>query len=165
MRKLIFGMILISSSAFAGTQELSDCLKDYAQNQVEEYNLPNESLISSSPAAVNGTIKALSSTWNRVNIKKSSEVLKQAQAVGLVIQYSDEVQLMYFGVSEKNGQCQVQMVGEISTADIEGSNMNMKPNDAPLLFLGKTKSQLQELLGADSTIGDIFDGVVESLSY
>lgn len=169
--------LLLSTAAFAGSTgdigsggpgqiaALQKCTEKYARDKVEEYNLPNEALISTSAEARKEIINVIHLSFNPTYAAKAEHVLNKAQAVGLVIQYSDEIQFIYVGVSVDNGQCKVVPAAELNTANISGSDLKLKPSATPVFFLGRTKSELKKKFGSDSTVDDIFDAVVESLGY
>lgn len=170
MKYLIAALVLSHTSLVLAdlapkTQQLQKCVADFALNHVEESNSPNESVISTLTPAKVSAYNAIKHLQNASIAAKAKNILAQADAVGLILQYEDEVQFIYVGASIKNGQCQIQIAGQLSIADITGTNTGLKPQDASLFFLNYTKSELQQMLESDTTVGDVVDGVEESLGY
>jgi len=158
MKKLIIALITLTTTAsFASTpQELQKCAQAYALTALEEYNLPNEAVIATSPEAKQAALKVLDLA--------DHSALDPYEAVGLVIQYGDEVQLYYVGVNLRQGQCQIRQIGDLNTVDISAEASGLKPEEASVFFLNYSKLELEQLLGAETTIGDIYDGVIENLT-
>jgi hypothetical protein len=167
MKKLIVALLTLTTTAsFASTpQDLQKCAQGYALTAVEEYNLPNEAVVSIQPEAKEATLKGLQHTLAQKYVDQAIALFPKYEALGLIIQYSDEVQLIYVGINLVHGQCQVRAIADTNTVDLNGSDIGLKPEDAPLFFLNYTKSDLEKMLGPDSTIGDVYDVVVETLGY
>ncbi|MNK98477.1 hypothetical protein D3C87_1188400 [compost metagenome] len=166
MKYLIaFVVVMNGTLAFADSKALEKCVAAYALTAVEEYNLPNEVVISESQAAKDSSYDVIS----RMLIPKYGEqalrAFAGAQAVGLIIQYADEVELIYVGVKIENGQCQIHLGASLNTADMTGEDTLLKPDEASKFFLNYSKQEMEQMLGEDSTIGDIYDVVEETLSY
>lgn len=163
--KLVAAIAILLSSCFAfATETYESCLTDYALNAVEEFNLPNESLVATTEAAKEMTLEVLRRGGSEMKAEKAGKFLKNSQAVGVILQYGDEVQLIYVALNIKDDQCLVREVGGLNTVDMTGEATGLTATDAAKFFLGNTKQDLDNKFGQDSSAGQVYSELEKTLA-
>lgn len=163
MKYVIALLVVVSGSlAFADTKALEKCVADYALNSVDEHNSPNESVISESQAAKDSTFEVMTRMARPKYVEEARIAIKDAQAIGLIIQYGDEIELIYVGVNIVGGQCQVTLGHSLNTADMTNEYTKYHPEDASKFFLNYSKQEMAQRL---PDFEDIYAMVEESLGY
>jgi len=163
MKYLIALFVVVNGSlAFADTKALEKCLGAYALTAVEEYNSENESVVSESQAAKDSAYAVMTRMMKPQYAEKALKAFADAQAIGLIIQYSDEIELIYVGVNVVNGQCRVHYAQSLNTADMTGEYTGLKPADASKFFLNYSKQEMVQHLGPD--FAEIYEWVEERLA-
>jgi hypothetical protein len=165
MKYLIVLVVFVvnGSLAFADSKALEKCVADYALNSVDEHNSPNESVISESQAAKDSTFEVMSRMLKPKYAQEARLAFADAQAIGLIIQYGDEIEFIYVGVNIVDGQCQVNYGQALNTVDMSEESTKLKLVDAPKFFLNYSKQDMVQRLG--ESFEEIYSIVEESLSY
>jgi len=162
---VLFVFVVNGSFAFADSKALRKCAVAYGLTALEEYNSPNEAVISESQAAKDSAFEIMSHMMKPQYAEKARLAFADAEAIALIIQFGDEIEFHYVGVNIVGGQCQVTYGDSVNIADMTGENTGLTPADAPKVFLNYSKEEMIQLLGEDAYIGDTYDWVAESLGY
>lgn len=134
---------------------LESCVANYAKDSVEEYNLPNDYLFSTERKDLDAVLYVISKIgYSKKVLDKAHRIAKTAEGTGVILNYQDEVHLIYVAASIVDGECAVATVADVNTADISYAK-GLTEKDADKFFLSKPIDQIPNI--------DVYNEIVEFL--
>lgn len=123
---------------------LESCVKNYALDQVQEYNLPNDYLFSANQKDLDDVLNVIDRMgYSKAYVAKAHRVAKDAHAVGVVINYQDEIHLIYVAANIVDNECEVSEIADINIVDVSYNN-SLTEKDADKFFLNKPVRDVPE---------------------